>query len=73
MSGPPKWSTAATATYIATLPLNTGGPLKKIAREPRLTETSPTNKGIRRTPVTYQAAVGFSVVQFGQAPRSSQR
>lgn len=48
MSGPPKGCPAATQSFIATLPINTGGPLEKIAPKPKPPETKPTRKPIRR-------------------------
>ena len=42
MSGPPKGCPTVTETFIATLPLNTGGPLEKTAPKPKRPGRKPT-------------------------------
>jgi hypothetical protein len=50
MSGLTRGCPTAAATFIATLPLNTGGPLEQIALKPKPPEMKPTSKPTRRTP-----------------------
>ena len=49
MSGPPMRCPTVRPTFIAPLPLNTGGPLEKIAPKPKPPEMKPTSKPTRRT------------------------
>jgi hypothetical protein len=49
MSGPPMRRPTVAATYIATLPLNTGRSPEKIAPKPKPPEMNPTSERTRRT------------------------
>jgi hypothetical protein len=49
MSGPPTGRPTVAATCIATLPVNTSGPLENIAPKPNPPEMSPTSKRTRAT------------------------
>jgi hypothetical protein len=62
MSGPPTGSPTVAATYIATLPVNTGGPPPKIAPTPNPPEMNPTSDRTRAQRRPFHQSLNPAVV-----------